>query len=140
MSDEHPTQTDNPGVYPHPLFLSVEFGGFCPGKHQSVFSLAVSPVTDMLAHMPSSASPELRRKVRHLNMACLACWFAITLAPVLTARSDLHLGPWPLNFWVAAQGAVLGYLAIVVVFAWLVNRWERAAGSLSFDVPAAQED
>ncbi len=82
----------------------------------------------------------LRKRVRRLQWLCLACWFAITLAPVLTARSDLHLGPWPLSFWVAAQGAVLGYLAIVVVYAWLVNRWERSAGCLSFDVPEAQED
>lgn len=40
----------------------------------------------------------------------------------------------------AAQGAVLGYLAIVVVYAWLVNRWEREAGRLSFEVPLNQDD
>ena len=90
--------------------------------------------------MLTQRSPALQKKVRWLTWSCLMAWVAITVAPVLLTRSDMHLGPWPLNFWVAAQGAVLGYLAIVVVYAWLVNRWERAAGSLSFDLPAAQED
>jgi putative solute:sodium symporter small subunit len=75
-----------------------------------------------------------------LTWICLALWLAISVAPVLTARSDLRLGPWPVGFWMAAQGAVLGYLSIVVVYAWLVNRWEREAGSLSFDLPPTQDD
>jgi len=40
----------------------------------------------------------------------------------------------------AAQGSVLGYLALTVVYAWLVNRWERQAGTSSVEPPAAQED
>ena len=94
----------------------------------------------MLERMPISPASALQRKVRVLNLSCLVLWLAITLAPVLAARSDLQLGPWPLGFWMAAQGAVLGYLAIVVVYAWLVNRWEREAGSLSFDLPPTQDD
>jgi len=46
---------------------------------------------------------------------------------------------WPFDFWMAAQGCVLIYLLIVSVYAWLVNRWERQAGHLPFEVPAAQD-
>ena len=81
----------------------------------------------------------LRRKVRRLTVACLVLWLGVTLLPLTVARSGLTLGPWPLDFWVAAQGSVLAYLLIVAVYAWLVNRWERQAGSLSFDVPGAQD-
>ena len=90
--------------------------------------------------MATLTRPQLRRKVRLLTWICLALWLAISVAPVLTARSDLRLGPWPVGFWMAAQGAVLGYLSIVVVYAWLVNRLEREAGSLSFDLPPTQDD
>ena len=89
--------------------------------------------------MQTSMSPPLQRKVRLLTVACLFSWLVVSLAPALMARSGLHIGPWPLDFWMAAQGSVLGYLLIVVVYAGLVNRWERQAGALSFSVPEAQD-
>lgn len=83
----------------------------------------------------------LRKRVRRLQWLCLALWFGITLLPLIMASGDdLFIGSWPLPYWLAAQGCLLGYLAIVVVYAWLVNRWERAAGCLSFEAPAAQDD
>ena len=33
---------------------------------------------------------------------------------------------WPLNFWLAAQGSVLVFIGIVVVYAWWMNRHEAA--------------
>lgn len=89
--------------------------------------------------MPSTTSAPLRRKVRTLTWVCLLLWLGATLAPVLTARARLSWGPWPLDFWMAAQGSVLVYLLIVAVYAWLVNRWEREAGELSFQVPPSQD-
>lgn len=90
--------------------------------------------------MATLTPTQLRRKVRLLTWICLASWVTITTAPAVMARSGAHFGPWPVGFWMAAQGAVLGYLAIVVVYAWLVNRWEREAGRLSFEVPLNQDD
>lgn len=90
--------------------------------------------------MPPLTPERLRRKVRILTWTCLVLWLTISVAPVLVARSGVNWGPWPLGFWMAAQGAVLGYLAIVVVYAWLVNRWEREAGHLSFELAPTQED
>ena len=84
--------------------------------------------------------PHLQQKVRLLTVACLLSWLLVTLAPALMARSGLQIGPWPLDYWMAAQGSVLGYLLIVVIYAGLVNHWERQARALSFKVPGTQDD
>ncbi|WP_423456017.1 DUF4212 domain-containing protein [Ottowia sp. VDI28] len=44
-------------------------------------------------------------------------WFARDLQQVVAG--------WPFNFWFAAQGAVLVFLGIVVVYAIVKNREER---------------
>ena len=72
--------------------------------------------------MSTNPSPHavLRRKSRWLTAVCLLLWLGVTLVPVLTARSGWTLGPWPIDFWMAAQGCVLVYLLIVVNFqSWL---------------------
>ena len=89
--------------------------------------------------MPTPTPTLLRKKVRYLTAACLLVWLAVTLVPVFAARTGLTWGPWPVDFWMAAQGCVLAYLLIVCVYAGLVNRWERQAGSLSFEIPPAQD-
>ncbi len=47
-----------------------------------------------------------------------ACFFARELSVVV-------LG-WPLHFWIAAQGAVLAFIAIVAVYAGVMSRIEAA--------------
>lgn len=88
--------------------------------------------------MTHSTPAQLHRKARRLKSVCLLLWLATTLAPLFLAGKGYMLGPWPLDFWMAAQGALLAYLLIVVVYASLVNRWERQAGELSFRIPPAQ--
>jgi putative solute:sodium symporter small subunit len=41
---------------------------------------------------------------------------------------DLGFGffGWPFSFWVAAQGALLVFLAIIGVYAWVMNRMDAA--------------
>ncbi len=76
------------------------------------------------------ARPQFDRKVRRLTWACLAIWAGVTLVPIYGARRlNFELWGWPFNFWMAAQGCVLVYLALVVFFAWQVNRWEAALPS-----------
>ena len=84
--------------------------------------------------------PALRRKSRALTAVCLLLWLLVTLVPVLCARSGWTLGPWPVDFWMAAQGCVLAYLLIVAVYAALINRWEREAQALSFELPPSQDE
>jgi len=48
----------------------------------------------------------------------LAVWFAVTFGVSFFARElNVVVLGWPLSFWVAAQGALLVYMALVVVFA-----------------------
>jgi cation/acetate symporter len=75
-------------------------------------------------------------EARLLTPGLLALWALVSFLPVFFAR-DLQglFGPWPFNFWMAAQGTVLVYIAIVVVFAWRMNRLEPEAAP---DPAAAQ--
>ena len=55
-------------------------------------------------------------------LACFGvCYFARDL--------QFLVAGWPFGFWMAAQGAVLVFLAIVVVHAWAMNRYERLAAA-----------
>jgi cation/acetate symporter len=53
----------------------------------------------------------------------LALWFAVSFGAVFFAR-DLQwpVAGWPFGFWFSAQGALLVFLFIVIVFAWRENR------------------
>lgn len=65
-------------------------------------------------------SPTTRRW--HLHAGLLALWFAVSFGVVFFAH-DLQnvVAGWPVGFWLAAQGAVLVFIAIVAVFAWRAN-------------------
>lgn len=87
----------------------------------------------------NSCMPKLRKRVRDLRLTLLLIWLAVTCMPIWTARHPgLRIGDWPLDFWMAAQGCVLLYLALVVVYAWLVNKWEREAGASSIELPVQE--
>jgi putative solute:sodium symporter small subunit len=51
-----------------------------------------------------------------LTPSCALGFFARDLA--------IEINGWPLYFWMAAQGSLLIFMAIVVLYAWLMNRWE----------------
>lgn len=53
----------------------------------------------------------------------LAIWFVASFGVVFFARDlQMIVGSWPLGYWFAAQGSVFVFIAIVTVFAWVVNR------------------
>lgn len=60
-----------------------------------------------------------------LHAGLLTLWFVASFGVVFFAN-DLQfvVADWPFGFWFAAQGAVLVFIAIVVVFAWVANRRE----------------
>jgi putative solute:sodium symporter small subunit len=67
--------------------------------------------------------------VRHLwlKAGLLAVWVLVSFVATYFAR-DLQrftLGDWPLGYWLAAQGAVLVFIGIVVLYAWAMSRFER---------------
>ncbi|QTN28849.1 VC_2705 family sodium/solute symporter [Rhodoferax sp. AJA081-3] len=62
-----------------------------------------------------------------LHAGLLALWFLASFGVVFFAR-DLQwvVSNWPVGFWFAAQGSVLVFIGIVVVYAWVTNRREGA--------------
>ena len=67
--------------------------------------------------------------VRHLwlKAGLLLLWALVSFGATYFAR-DLQafvVADWPLGYWVAAQGAVVVFIAIVVVYGWAMNRLER---------------
>jgi cation/acetate symporter len=69
-----------------------------------------------------------------LHAWLLAIWFVASFGVVFFAH-DLQatVSGWPLGYWFAAQGSVFIFIAIVAVFAWIVNRRE---GGLTPSDPA----
>lgn len=82
-------------------------------------------------HPPETAGPfppDLH-DVRHLRLkaALIALWALVSFGGTYFARDLRFLlaGDWPLGHWIAAQGAVLAFIGIVVLYAWAMNRFER---------------
>lgn len=67
------------------------------------------------------------QRTRRLTFALLLVWSCTTFATVFYARelSQLVLFGWPLSFYLAAQGTILGYLAITGIYAWMMRRIDR---------------
>ncbi|HEY4083506.1 MAG TPA: DUF4212 domain-containing protein [Burkholderiaceae bacterium] len=68
-------------------------------------------------------------RVRRLTGALLLVWLFVAFGLIYEARAlnALSFFGWPLGFWVAAQGALLVFLAIVAAYAWAMGRIERQA-------------
>ena len=62
-------------------------------------------------------------RVLALKAGLLAVWATVTFGVCWFAR-DLQflIGPWPFGYWMAAQGAVLVFIAIVAFYAAAMNR------------------
>ena len=55
-----------------------------------------------------------------LTLASLVAWLILALALPLSALTldFVHIGGFPLGFWIAAQGALIGLAMLAVVYAW----------------------
>ncbi len=77
---------------------------------------------------PDRARAYWRSNLR-FSAAMLAIWFVVTFAVAYFARElSFSLFGWPLSFWIAAQGAILVYLAIVAGYARRMSRLDREFG------------
>ena len=57
-------------------------------------------------------------RVLALKAALLAVWAASSFGVCFFARDlQFRIGPWPFGFWMAAQGTVLIFIAIIVGYA-----------------------
>jgi putative solute:sodium symporter small subunit len=67
----------------------------------------------------------LIHKKRVLTTVLLILWLLVSFGPSFFARDlSILVWGWPLHFWMAAQGSVLLFIGIVVIYAGLMNRWE----------------
>ncbi len=62
-----------------------------------------------------------------IKLVLLTLWLAVSFGAAWFARDlqRITLGDWPLGYWLAAQGAVLSFIAIVVAYAVWMRRLER---------------
>ena len=71
------------------------------------------------------------RKNLRITAVLLAIWFVVTFVATFFARElSFAFFGWPFSFWMAAQGALLIYLALIGFYAWYMNQLDRAAGFL----------
>lgn len=76
------------------------------------------------------------QKKRILTTVLLLVWLVVSFGPSFFARDlTVMVGGWPLYFWMAAQGSILMFISIVVVYAWLMNRWEAQEAAAGRAIP-----
>lgn len=62
-------------------------------------------------------------RVLALKAVLLAVWAVAGFATCFFARDlQFRIGPWPFDFWMAAQGSVLVFIAIVAFYAAVMKR------------------
>jgi cation/acetate symporter len=77
-----------------------------------------------------------RRPLQRLTAALLVIWWMATFGVVFWARElSFSWGDWPFSFWMVAQGSVLVFLAITVVYAAVANRLDGPSNLQDFDPP-----
>ena len=70
------------------------------------------------------------RRTRHLTAALLAAWFAVGFVVTWFARDlDFPFFGWPFSFWVAAQGGIVVFVALLVIYARRMARNDRRLAS-----------
>jgi putative solute:sodium symporter small subunit len=68
----------------------------------------------------------LWRYTRRLTAGLLLAWLALSLGVPWFARAldQVHVAGFPLGYWLAAQGTLLGFLLIIVVHVRCMDRRE----------------
>lgn len=73
---------------------------------------------------------EYWRRTLRMTAILLAIWFAVTYGVVWFAvpLNQLTFLGFPLAFYMGAQGSLVVYVALIVFYAWYMNRLDRAFG------------
>jgi len=74
-----------------------------------------------------------RRACLKITLSLLAFWFIISFGAGILARDWLDanapsIGNAPFGFWMAQQGSIIGFVIILLVYAFLMNRLDRKHG------------
>lgn len=106
--------------------------------------MRATPVPDMHSgvEVAHPFPPDLH-DVRHLQLkaALLVVWVLVSFGVCFFAR-DLQtiVAGWPIGYWVASQGAVLVFMAIVVAYAWAMTHFERQDATAIAQAAGADDD
>ena len=77
----------------------------------------------MRAMVDPQAQEKHDPRVLALKGGLLAVWAALSFGVCFFARDlSFMAGGWPFGYWMAAQGSVLGFIAIVVIYAIVMRR------------------
>lgn len=81
----------------------------------------------MIAPMAQPEAPQALEKhdprVLALKAGLLAVWAIVSFGCCFFARDlQVMVAGWPFSYWMAAQGAVLVFIAIVVAYATIMRR------------------
>lgn len=116
-----------------------------PSPKQPVAGFGTGTGTgDSKKSLPAVFPPDLHDG-RHLKLKAilLLVWALVSFGVCFFAR-DLQwmVAGWPLGYWVASQGAVLVFMAIVLVYAVAMSHFERqdalaAEAAAAMDAPAS---
>ena len=80
----------------------------------------------MFTRSPRPAGSQ--RRLRWLTASLLVVWAAASFGVSFFARAlNFMWGDWPFSFWFVAQGSVLVFLAITIVYAVVANRLDPAS-------------
>lgn len=106
-----------------------------PASADTRTEVAPEVATDVPTEMTTEMTTETARRRQHWRLnrlftgGLLLVWLLVTLGSTYFAR-DLSFSffGWPFSFWLAAQGALLIYVLLVVVHAvgmnWLDHRFD----------------
>ncbi|MYM33789.1 DUF4212 domain-containing protein [Duganella sp. FT94W] len=79
------------------------------------------------------------RRAHRMTVLLLLLWLFTGFGAAFFARelAGLSVFGWPLSFYLAAQGASLVYLGIIVFYAWRMRQLDRAAAQATVPEPHA---
>lgn len=85
--------------------------------------------------MQNDNSRAHRKACLHITLALLAVWFFISFGCSILLRNWLDanfpsVGTAPFGFWMAQQGSIIGFVLILITYAFLMNRLDNKHGYL----------
>jgi putative solute:sodium symporter small subunit len=81
--------------------------------------------------MDKSSSDAYWKRTLGLIRIILIIWFVISYGAGIifaSALDKIHLGGYPLGFWFAQQGAIYGFVALIFIYAKLMNKIDEEFG------------
>jgi len=77
-----------------------------------------------------------RKACLRITLALLAVWFFISYGCSILLRDWLDanfpsVGSAPFGFWMAQQGSIIGFVLILITYAFLMNRLDTKHGYLA---------